>query len=375
MGGVVVYPRYGAQLPGTGQRWVGGFGYGAIGPFGAQTAGPAVAGLQTYRPRDPAGGWVEMTQVMPVRAGVLNGYGTSMTYPCQPWPACTGDPKYKAMLDERAAARDWKQAYVAAANAPADKPDVRLASAAVARAQHAHEVATPEDKDRTAENVAEAKFAEVDARLALAERGGKALLRALAAAQERLANAQAAGDTAAVARLRRLIGHLGTLRAKFERIRAHVAAMHGRLKAVKSGLAKPRTQPVTFTADSRGMVGPDGAQAPTRGVVLPKSPMAGAAEVVASPVMQGYAGFGAVEAGGDAAVLEDTAVAQAEALAVAIERGDDPEGLLGQIEVTLAHAAQAEGAERAAPLAPGVMGTGTLLAVAGGLALLFLLRR
>jgi hypothetical protein len=360
MGGVVVYPRYGAQLPGTGQRWVGGFGYGAIGPFGAQTAGPAVAGLQTYRPRDPAGGWVEMTQVMPVRAGVLGAYGTP---PSAPIP---GSPGYDAWMKYQAEAR---------AERTADKPDVRLASAAVARATHAHEVASPEDKDRTAANVAEAKFAEVDARLALATRGGKALLRAIVAAEQRLANAQAAGDTAAVARLRRLLGHLGMLRAKFERIRAHVAAMHSRLREVKSGLVEPKAKMVTFTADSRGLVGPDGAQAPTRGVVLPKSPMAGAAEVVASPVMQGYAGFGAVEAGGDAAVLEDTAVAQAEALAVAIERGDDPDGLLGQIEVTLAHAAQAEGAERGAPLAPGIMGTGTLLAIAGGLALFLFLRR
>lgn len=388
--GVYVYPRYGAQTPDTGQRWIGGFGYGPAGDLGCASAGPAMS-LGSYRPRDPAGGWVEMTQIMPVRAGTLDGYGTAMSFP-KP-----GDPGYEAWQKyqteakaEHAAARSARAEDLGVTNLHIEqakqavalangKAQALAAPGAAHRADRAQAILEAKvEKDRAAQMLVVAREQQLATRHGLHDRALAALARAIVVTEQRLANARAGGDPAAVAHLTRLVGHLKALQHRFARSRAHVAGLHQKIRAMTSAVAEADTGPVRFHADSRGMVGPSIPLPAAPPVVAAKSPMAAAAEVVAGPVVAGYAGYGELDAGADAARLEGDAVQAAEALPGAVESGADPTPALAAADQALGQAERLQAVERTQPLVPGATGPGGAMlmwGVAAALGLFLLMRR
>lgn len=236
------------------------------------------------------------------------------------------------------------------------------------------------EREEAAALIVHAKKAQMGARERAATGVMRRLDNAITVAQERAASFSASGNTDAANAARAQAARLTKLRHRFNGTKSHVAKLLAKLGALEQshGLAHAAAKrhhaeaqmlkhglvPGDNGMDIANTVGPSIPAAVQGGVVAPKSPMQGMAEVVATPVMQGYAGYGQdITASEDAAQLEADAVALASQAAQVVVNGGDAHQLLTEAETTMDNASRLQQHEMQEPLVPGASpARGALLA-------------
>lgn len=393
-----VYPRHGGMRPGTQQRLIGGFAYGLGCPPAANcvNAGSQLADWHApLMPLDPTRGWNAMVQRYETPVGgvvKLQGYGQYGTGFGQ-------GAKDAAVADIVRTEIQAKEMRERAESPQVAKRDLADAESALKRAReaftrkeqetaqaralaapgsaHRSERATMTLMQREAEReeaaalIIQAKKAQMAARARAAVGALKRLDNAIEVAKERAAAFSASGNTAGANAARARVARLTKLRHRFSGTRSHVEKLLGKLKALEQshGLANAAAKrhaleakmlkrgivPAEEGLETTNTVGPSLPPAVQGGVVADKSPMASVAPVVASPVMQGYAGFGQdITAAEDAAQLEADAAVTAERAATVVINGGDAHDLLTETEQLMDDASRMQRQEMQEPLVPGV---------------------
>ena len=416
-----IYPRHGGMRPGTGQRIVGGFAYGLGCPPAADCVSAASQLADWHVPTeglDPTKGWGAMLERYNVPSGgvvKVQGMGEYGTGIQQRPDAALPDiirteiqaKEMKARAEDPAVARrdllDAQSALKRARHAFDDKSravaDLKVGHARGASVQaHLTIMQREAEREEAAALIVHAKKAQMGARERAATGVMRRLDNAITVAQERAASFSASGNTDAANAARAQAARLTKLRHRFNGTKSHVAKLLAKLGALEQshGLAHAAAKrhhaeaqmlkhglvPGDNGMDIANTVGPSIPAAVQGGVVAPKSPMQGMAEVVATPVMQGYAGYGQdITASEDAAQLEADAVALASQAAQVVVNGGDAHQLLTEAETTMDNASRLQQHEMQEPLVPGASpARGALLAnplVLAGLAAaaFFFLRR
>lgn len=390
-----IYPRHGGMKPGTGQRMVGGFAYGLGCPPAADcvNAGSQLADWHvSTEPLDPTKGWSAMLERYNVPSGGvvkvqgMGQYGTGIT----PRPDAAlpdiirteiqakklaqqaEDPAVakRDLLDAQSALRRARVAFDDKSRSVAALQEGRARRGNSAEA-HLTIMQREAEREEAAALIVHAKKAQMAARERAATGAMRRLDNAITVAQERAARFSASGNTAAANAARAQVARLTKLRHRFSGTKSHVTKLLTKLTALEQshGLAKAAAKRHHAEAqmlkrgmvpDDNGMdiantVGPSMPPAVQGGVVAPKSPMASVSEVVASPVMQGYAGFGQdITASEDAASLEADAAAMAANAANIVASGGDAHTELTEAETAMDNASRLQQQEMQEPLVPGV---------------------